>query len=162
MKRPTKTREVLDRAVLEQLLLAGSPLSPAPDRAAAIKQRVLETVRREDPQATGDHVTVRSEAGAWMAFGSQVQIKMLHSDGRYHSVLLRMAPGASLPAHSHGDDEECMVLEGEAYLGDIRVKAGDYHLAPKGSHHGEIRSDTGALLFLRTTQEFSRRAGRQR
>ena len=94
---------------------------------------------------------MRSGTGQWIDFLPRVQIKLLHFDGRYNSVLLRMAPGGSLPAHSHGDDEECMVLEGEVYLGDIRVKAGDYHLALKGSHHGELRSDTGALLFLRTT-----------
>ena len=59
------------------------------------------------------------------------------------------APGASLPAHDHPADEECLVLEGEVMLGDILGRAGDYHLAPKGLPHGTITSKTGALLFIR-------------
>jgi quercetin dioxygenase-like cupin family protein len=89
-----------------------------------------------------------------------VQVKVLHSDGRYNSILLRMEPGSSVPAHFHDDDEECVVLEGRVRIGDVGVSAGDYHLALSGSRHGELRSDTGALLFLRTTKQFSRRAER--
>ena len=81
---------------------------------------------------------------------------MLHSEGRYNSILLRMAPGSSLPAHFHEDDEECVVLEGRVRIGDVRVSAGDYHLALSGSRHGELQSDSGALLFLRTTRQFGR------
>jgi quercetin dioxygenase-like cupin family protein len=33
-------------------------------------------------------------------------------------------PGASLPAHDHPADEECLVLEGEVMLGDIVGRAG--------------------------------------
>jgi quercetin dioxygenase-like cupin family protein len=151
MKKASKKREVLDPGILQELLLASKPLAPAPDQSAAIKQRVLEAARKETAAAAG-YVTVRSGAGKWIDFLPQVQVKVLYSDGRYHSILLRMEPGASLPAHFHKDDEECVVLEGEVYLGDIRVTAGDYHLAPGGSRHGVLRSDTGALLFLRTTQ----------
>lgn len=169
MKRSTNRREVLGRKVLKHLLLAATPLAPAPHQAAAMKQRVMDAVRKEGTAGGDSYVTVRSDtdnyvtvpsyAGVWMDFLPRVQVKVLHSDGRYHSILLRMEPGASLPAHFHEDDEECVVLEGEARLGDIRVKAGDYHLAQSGSRHGEVRSETGAILFLRTTKEFSRRAG---
>ena len=161
MKRSTKRREVLDRKVLQQLLLATAPLAPAPERAAAIKQRVLDTVRNEGAATGDDYVTVRSGAGVWMDFLPQVQVKVLHSDGRYNSILLRMEPGASVPAHFHEDDEECVVLEGQVRIGDVGVSAGDYHLAVSGSRHGELRSDTGAILFLRTTKviaPFSRRS----
>lgn len=159
MKRSTRRLDVLDRKILQQLLLAAAPLAPAPEQAAAIKRRVLDSVRKERATAGDDYVTVRSGAGKWIDLLPQVRIKVLHADGRYNSILLRLEPGASLPAHFHEDDEECVVLEGEAYLGDVRVKAGDYHLALSGSRHGVVRSDTGALLFLRTTKEFSRRAG---
>jgi anti-sigma factor ChrR (cupin superfamily) len=157
----TRGREVLDRKVLQQLLLATAPLAPAPETAAGIKQRVMDAVRGERAAGDDHYVTVRSNAGAWMDFLPGVQVKPLHSDGRYHSILLRMAAGASLPAHFHEDDEECVVLEGRVRIGDVGVSAGDYHLALSGSRHGELRSDTGAVLFLRTTKAiapFSRRA----
>ena len=158
MKQKTR-REVLDRKVLQELLLASAPLAPAPEQAAAMKQRVLAAVRAQ-PAAGDRYVTVRSDAGVWMDFLPRVQVKVLHSDGRYNSILLRMEPGSSLPAHFHEDDEECVVMEGEVYIGDVRVQAGDYHLALSGSRHGELRSDTGALLFLRTTKALpARRPG---
>ncbi|HZM45091.1 MAG TPA: cupin domain-containing protein [Burkholderiales bacterium] len=155
MKRSTKRREVLDRKVLQGLLLAAAPIAPEPKRAAAIKERFMDAVRSEDA-ARENYVTVRSDAGEWMDLVPQVQVKVLHSDGRYNSILLRMGPGASLPAHFHQDDEECVVLEGRVCIGDVGVSAGDYHLALSGSRHGELRSDTGALLFLRTTKQFRR------
>jgi quercetin dioxygenase-like cupin family protein len=159
MKRSTRRREVLDRKVLQGLLLAAAPIAPEPKRAAAIKERVMDAVRGEG-MARDNYVTVRSDAGEWMDLVPQVQVKVLHSDGRYNSILLRMAPGASIPAHFHEDDEECVVLEGRVRIGDVGVSAGDYHLALSGSRHGELRSDTGALLFLRTTKQFYRRAER--
>ena len=149
---------MLDRRVLQELLLATAPLAPAPAEAAAIKQRVMDTVRKEGAPRGGDHITVRSDSGEWMDLLPRVQVKVLHSDGRYSSILLRMAPGSSLPAHFHEDDEECVVLEGRVRIGHVGVSAGDYHLALSGSRHGELRSDSGALLFLRTTKQFSRRA----
>jgi quercetin dioxygenase-like cupin family protein len=159
MKRSTRRREVLDRQVLQELLLATAPIAPTPDRATTIKRRVMDTVR-SGVAAGGDYVTVRSDTGEWMDLLPLVQVKVLHSDGRYNSILLRMEPGSSVPAHFHDDDEECVVLEGRVRIGDVGVSAGDYHLALSGSRHGELRSDTGALLFLRTTKQFSRRAER--
>lgn len=163
MKRTTRRREVLDPEVLQHLLLAAAPVAPAPDVAAAMKQKIMDAVRKDSAPVGDRYVTVRSDAGAWMNLLPHVQVKVLHTDGRYNSILLRMEPGSALPAHFHEDDEECVVMEGEVSIGDVRVKAGDYHLALSGSRHGELRSDTGALLFLRTTKAlapFSRRAER--
>src|SRR5215471_18383465 len=152
MKRTKRRRELLDPEVLQHLLLATAPVAPAPDAAAVMKRKVLDAVRKNSAPVGDRYVTVRSDAGAWLNLLPHVQVKVLHTDGRYNSILLRMEPGASLPAHYHEDDEECVVMEGEVYIGDVRVKAGDYHLALSGSRHGELRSDTGALLFLRTTK----------
>ena len=65
------------------------------------------------------------------------------------SVLMRILPGGATPAHAHDMDEELLVMEGECTLGDIHLKLGDYHLAPRGLSHGSVRSKTGCLLFIR-------------
>jgi hypothetical protein len=78
-----------------------------------------------------------------------VNAKMLHVDETGYSFLLRLDPGATLPGHPHDGDEECIVLEGEARLGDLNILAGDYHLARRGSRHGDIFSPDGALLYIR-------------
>ncbi len=147
------SRDVLPADIIRQLLLASPAQAPVPARAAAIRQNLLARVsnKQSDP-----FVTVAAQSDGFVPLAPLIETKVLSSDGKYFSILLRMQPGAALPAHSHGDDEECVVLEGEAYLGGTRVRAGDYHLARKGSDHGVVRSDTGALLFLRTTVNMSR------
>ncbi|MBM4207726.1 MAG: hypothetical protein FJ190_06805 [Gammaproteobacteria bacterium] len=74
----------------------------------------------------------------------------LWTDGAFVSQFYRMSPGAVLAGHTHPADEECMMLDGELFLGDILLQAGDYQVAVKGSKHGEIYTDTGALLYVRS------------
>jgi quercetin dioxygenase-like cupin family protein len=121
-----------------------------------MKRRLTDRIRSEGVPGGERYITVRSDAGEWMTVLPRVQVKVLHAGGRYSSILLRMEAGSSVPAHFHEDDEECVVLEGSVRIGDVTVGAGDYHLALSGSRHGELRSDTGALLFLRTTKQFRR------
>ena len=49
---------------------------------------------------------------------------------------------------AHADDEECLVLEGEVSVGDLRLRAGDFHVAARGSQHPRLESRPGALLLL--------------
>ena len=130
--------------LVESLAGAMTPLAPAPERAEAIKAKLFERVRANRSR----FVTVRTDEGRWIAVAPGVQFKLLHDDGSMRSFLLRLAPGARLAAHGHSADESCVVLEGEAQLGDVLAHTGDFHLALEGSVHGEITSRTGALLFL--------------
>jgi quercetin dioxygenase-like cupin family protein len=130
--------------LIEALAEAGPPATLAPERAAAIKADLMDRVRAERTR----FVTVRANDGEWVKIAPLAHVKVLHDDGRRRSCLLRLAPGARVPAHGHAADETCIVLEGSAALGDVEVHAGDFHLAAAGSVHGEITSRTGALLFL--------------
>ncbi|HZQ62288.1 MAG TPA: cupin domain-containing protein, partial [Casimicrobiaceae bacterium] len=96
-------------------------------------------------------LTVRTTDGDWVPIAPGIAVKHLQDDGTMQSFLLRLDPGARLPAHDHPEcDEHCIVVEGSARLGDVVVHRGDYHVAYAGSRHGEVTSDTGAILFLRT------------
>lgn len=64
------------------------------------------------------------------------------------SMLVRMETGARGADHGHSLNEDCMVLSGDMYLGDILLRAGDYQLAPVGGSHFEIASDDGALFYF--------------
>jgi quercetin dioxygenase-like cupin family protein len=112
--------------------------------AATIRERVLKRVR-----ASQGLTTIQADEGVWESFSPKVKIKVLHRDVNTQSYLLKLEPGAIVLPHVHGQDEECMVLEGEVRIGDLVVKAGAYHLAPRGVPHEPISSETGALLFLR-------------
>lgn len=64
------------------------------------------------------------------------------------AYLIRMAPGASVPAHRHGHAEECLLLEGEMYLDDVLLFGGDFQLARAGGEHHQASSEQGVLLVV--------------
>jgi quercetin dioxygenase-like cupin family protein len=99
--------------------------------------------------ATADepvHVVRDAEAG-WPDFGPGVRRRVLWADGVQAAMLYRTEPGASVPHHTHGHDEECLMVDGEIFLDDVLLQRGDYQLAPAGSGHRSTETDTGVVLF---------------
>lgn len=142
----TPPEPVLDAEVQAWLDQAVTP-EPVDEAAhARVKQRVL---RRIAAESTPRHLTVAAPQGAWKPFGPGVTMKLLRQDGDTWSYLLRLQPGAILPAHRHPQDEECLVLEGEMHIGDIVIGTGGYHLGRRGVLHDRLSSPAGALIFLR-------------
>jgi quercetin dioxygenase-like cupin family protein len=93
--------------------------------------------------------TIISTEGGWVEIQAGVSQKVLWSDGIVASSFFRLDPGTSMAGHDHPLDEECMMLSGEIFLGDILLQTGDFHMAPAGSQHLDIFTDTGALLYVR-------------
>jgi quercetin dioxygenase-like cupin family protein len=123
---------------------ADAPLDAA--AAQRVKRRVLQRIA----ELEDGHVTVQASDDGWQRFSRGVQIKVLHEAAGTMSYLLKLAPGAVLPAHRHPQDEECVVLEGAVKIGDeLTVSAGGFHLAHRGALHAELSSPGGAVLFLR-------------
>ncbi len=92
-------------------------------------------------------VVPASEQG-WLPFSAGVEIKPLHGSNASISVFARFAPGASVAAHGHGLDEDCIMLRGDLYLSDLLLREGEYQLAPAGTGHRGLASDGGAVLFF--------------
>jgi quercetin dioxygenase-like cupin family protein len=112
-----------------------------------IQNRLAKAIAGDSTQR---HVTQFAAAGEWFAMSEQISFKVLNQQGGTASYLLKMQPGAILPAHHHPVDEECLVLEGELSIGEeLVLHPGDFHLALKDLPHADIASRTGALLFLR-------------
>lgn len=95
--------------------------------------------------------TVRLDEGEWMAIQPGLQRKLLYRDPTTGtgSYLLRMKPGASIEGHHHATAEECLILEGDLTIGDLRLNAGDYHVAEVGTIHPVLSSHGGAVMFVR-------------
>lgn len=72
------------------------------------------------------------------------EFKLLRQDTTSRSYLLRLAPGARLPAHGHAAAEESLILEGDATINGVLCRAGDYHFAPPGRPHGRITLEGGS------------------
>ena len=148
--RPVDSGEPLDRGTLRRIAEALKPIAPGPDRAARMRGRVLDAVRTSGRGDSSMYLTVRATEGAWVEIAPLVQRKRVYRDRTGEAYLLRLLPGAVLAGHDHPAHEECVVLEGETFLGDIRLAAGDFHLARADTDHGVVRSPKGALLYVRT------------
>ncbi len=127
-----------------------APLDPMAERF--MKSRLMTRVR--DFERGGVTSTVRPDQGEWEKFSPRIKMKVLRreADGNSMSYLLKLEPGAFLVPHKHSTDEECVVLEGEVTIGSELVGPGSYHLAPRGMVHQPIRSEHGAILFIRGKQ----------
>ena len=84
----------------------------------------------------------------WVSTSPGVEVMKLCGDQQVVTMLVRFAVGASVADHRHSIDEDCLVLQGEMFLGDVLLRQSDYQLAPAGgSHFGEM-SDVGVTFYL--------------
>ena len=89
----------------------------------------LELIGGLIPVQGGKAITVTTTTGQWLVVAEGVEEKPLWRDGQRESRFVRLAPGASLPAHHHEIDEECLVIEGDVFFGDILARSREFHLA---------------------------------
>ena len=92
--------------------------------------------------------TVRDADTPWRPYAPLVERRVLWRCGSMASLLYRAAPGAFVPQHAHGHDEECLVLRGETFQDDCLLREGDYQLAPAGSSHVSGNTDVGAIFYI--------------
>ncbi len=149
-----------DAAILAAAL---RPEMPDPARAARLKARVMEGIRKPpvivpvEPVTTPASVfrTIAVEGREWRPVSPGVEMCTLREDEEARSILLRMQPDSILLPHQHEMSEESLILEGDAMIGDdLYLKAGDYHFSPAGARHPMLRSPGGCIVFVRCDREF--------
>ncbi|WP_152976274.1 cupin domain-containing protein [Methyloglobulus morosus] len=101
------------------------------------------------PKNHKESESITAGEGEWIEIQTGVFQKDLWTDGTVASRFFRLNAGTYMDRHYHPLEEECMMLSGDIFLGDILVQEGDYHVAPAGTEHLEMFSDTGALLYVR-------------
>lgn len=94
-----------------------------------------------------ERTLVRDREAGWPEFAPGIRRRVLWSGGGQAALLYRADPGASVPQHSHGHDEECLMVQGELFLDDVLLQQGDYQLAPAGTGHRVTETDTGVILY---------------
>lgn len=114
----------------------------------ALKQKVMQQIKAACPSGG---ITVRANEVDWLHITPQLSIKILSQDTekKVQIAYWRLQPGGIIPPHSHHNDEECLVLEGDIRIGDHTLFAGDFNIMKKGSNHGPITTVGGALLYLK-------------
>jgi quercetin dioxygenase-like cupin family protein len=143
----------LPAAALEALLLDVAAAGPPDDVAARIRGRVLKRVADGPHPAAPSTIDIR-RADGWQPFAAaaegRAEMKVLHDDGLTMTWLVRLQPGCVLAGHDHAGTEECLVLEGDFWLNDVRYGPGDYQIAFAGTRHHSARTEGGCLVFVRS------------
>ena len=142
-------REALHRCQASAALIAESlePAAPPP----RLKERVLSAIFTAQAVQGFGLGAIRSEEGRWKpADVPGVSYKALYYDraSGLLTMLVRMEPGASYPAHIHSRAEQCLVLEGDLIHGDHAYDAGDFTWAEAGSLDPALTTRNGNLLLI--------------
>ncbi|MDT9000740.1 cupin domain-containing protein [Paucibacter sp. APW11] len=100
------------------------------------------------PAAASDQaLTVYDAEAGWADFAPGIQRRVLWQQDGQAALLYYAQPGAQVPQHRHGHDEECLMVQGELFLDDVLLQAGDYQLAPAGTGHQITATDTGVVIY---------------
>lgn len=89
----------------------------------------------------------------WEEVAPGIECKLLATDHDRNRVgmLVRLAPGASYPPHTHGDIEELHLLDGELWIDDRHLFPGDYNYGAPGAGDERVWSQTGCTCVLVTS-----------
>lgn len=129
-------------------LAAGRQVPPA-----GLFDTILAAIGAGEKELPGT-LTRRAGTGVWTEMSPGVTYSVLFEDpvAKRRSLLVRALPGSIYNSHSHDEGhEECLVLEGDLIIGDLKLVAGDYHLAAKGTTHPPATTRSGCLLYQAIT-----------
>ena len=89
----------------------------------------------------------------WEQVAPGIECKLLATDNARHrvSMLVRLAPGARYPAHTHADIEELHLLDGELWIDERKLFPGDYNYGAPGAGDERVWSETGCTCVLVTS-----------
>jgi anti-sigma factor ChrR (cupin superfamily) len=91
----------------------------------------------------------------WEQVAPGIECKLLATDTARHriSMLVRLAPRASYPGHTHAGVEELHLLDGELWIDERKLCPGDYNYGAPGEHDERVWSETGCTCVLITSTE---------
>jgi anti-sigma factor ChrR (cupin superfamily) len=89
----------------------------------------------------------------WERVAPGIECKLLATDDARQrvSMLVRLAPGASYPAHTHAGVEELHLLDGELWIDERKLVPGDYNYGTPGTADERVWSETGCTCVLITS-----------
>jgi anti-sigma factor ChrR (cupin superfamily) len=121
--------------------------------ADSLWERVARRVAAESdtaPVLAGPRERLEPE---WEDVAPGIRCKLLATDpadGRV-SMLVRLAPGAAYPPHTHAGVEELHLLDGELWIDDRKLYPGDYNRGEPGTADHRVWSETGCTCVLITS-----------
>jgi anti-sigma factor ChrR (cupin superfamily) len=128
-------------------------LRPTTSLQARLALRIAEETGKEPvlpPARRGEQAWSEPE---WEEVAPGIECKLLATDTERHrvSMLVRLAPGASYPAHTHAGAEELHLLDGELWIDQRKLFPGDYNYGAPGAGDERVWSETGCTCLLVTS-----------
>ena len=138
-------RPVVDRFVA----WPGDVLRPT----TALAERLARRIAAETGEPPVLPPAQRWSEPDWEEVAPGIECKLLATDTERHrvSMLVRLAPGASYPAHTHADTEELHLLDGELWIDERKLLPGDYNYGAPGAGDDRVWSETGCTCVLVTS-----------
>ena len=138
------------RAVLDQFVFWPTDvLRPT----ASLQTRLTFRIAEETGQQPVLPPTPQWSEPEWEQVTPGIECKLLATDTERHrvSMLVRLAPGASYPPHTHAGVEELHLLDGELWIDERKLFPGDYNYGAPGASDEHVWSETGCSCVLITS-----------
>jgi anti-sigma factor ChrR (cupin superfamily) len=121
--------------------------------AASLQARLALRVAQETGKGPVPLPARRWSEPAWEQVAPGIECKLLATDEEQNrvSMLVRLAPGASYPAHTHAGVEELHLLDGELWIDERKLFPGDYNYGAPGAGDERVWSETGCTCVLITS-----------
>jgi anti-sigma factor ChrR (cupin superfamily) len=108
---------------------------------------------RATPAGVASSSGLLGDEPEWKEAAPGLSCKILSVDSAQDciSMLVRLAPGTNYPPHTHSGVEELHLLDGELWINDRKLRAGDYNRAEPGTTDLRVWSETGCTCILITS-----------
>jgi anti-sigma factor ChrR (cupin superfamily) len=121
--------------------------------AASLQERLALRIGEETAKEPVMPPASRWREPEWEQVAPGIECKLLATDAKQNrvSMLVRLAPGASYPPHTHAGIEELHLLDGELWIDDRKLSPGDYNYGAPGKGDDRVWSETGCTCVLITS-----------
>ena len=120
--------------------------------SASLWERLARRIAAETGQAVVP-APPRPAEPEWEEVAPGISCKLLATDTEKNrvSMLVRLAPGADYPPHTHAGVEEVHMLQGVLIVDDKKLYPGDYLRSEPGTADHRVWSETGCTCVLLTS-----------
>ncbi|HZM36180.1 MAG TPA: cupin domain-containing protein [Burkholderiales bacterium] len=121
--------------------------------SASLKEHLARRIAEETGAARERPARTDWREPEWEEVAPGISCKLLATDTERDrvSMLVRLAPGADYPPHTHAGLEELHLLDGELWIDERKLYPGDYNRAHAGTGDKRVWSETGCTCVLITS-----------
>jgi anti-sigma factor ChrR (cupin superfamily) len=123
--------------------------------SASLQERLARRIASEIGKDPVDPPVRQWDEPPWEEVAPGIFCKLMATDTKAHrvSMLVRLLPGVEYPPHTHAGLEELFLLDGELWIDDRKLFAGDYNRAEALSGDKRVWSETGCTCVLITSTQ---------